>query len=342
MLKQANNYENLSLDRSVAYLRAAGEQTRLRLIALLSKSDLTVSDLTEILSQSQPRISRHLRLLVEAGLAERYQEGAWAYFRSADQGASGAFNRFMIDHIDIDDPLFTRDTERLEAVRNKRAEKAAHYFDKNAAGWDSLRSLHASEELVEAAMVDMIGERQFGQMLDLGTGTGRVLELFASHCERAVGLDGSHDMLSFARVNLEKAGINNVQIRHGDIYQLPTPRNSYDLVTIHQVLHFMDDPALAIREAARALAPSGLMLIVDFASHNLDFLREQYAHLRLGFSKLQMKEWLDAAELEILEVRNVAAQTSDTNNLIVTLWLARDQRILMADNPANKNQELVA
>jgi ArsR family transcriptional regulator len=247
----------------------------------------------------------------------------------------------MIDHIDIDDPLFTRDAERLEAVKNKRAERAALYFDKNAADWDSLRSLHASEEQVEAAMIQMIGERQFGKMLDLGTGTGRVLELFAPLCERAVGLDGSHDMLSYARVNLENAGVDNVQIRHGDIYQLPTPRNSYDFVTIHQVLHYLDDPALAIREAARALAPSGLMLIVDFASHNLDFLREQYAHLRLGFTHEQIKEWLDAAELEVLEVMDVAPQSSDPSNLTVTIWLARDQRILMAENAANKNQELV-
>ena len=341
MLKQTDNLESLSLDRSVAFLRAAGEHTRLRLIALLCKSDLTVSDLTEILGQSQPRISRHLRLLVEAGLAERYQEGAWAYFRSSDQGVSSAFNRFMIDHIDIEDPLMIRDMERLDAVKRKRAEKAALYFDKNASDWDSLRTLHASEKQVEAAMVDMIGDRQFGQMLDLGTGTGRVLELFAPLCERAIGLDGSHDMLSYARVNLENAGISNAQVRHGEIYQLPTPRNSYDLVTIHQVLHYLDDPALAIKEAARALAPSGIMLIVDFATHNLDFLREQHAHLRLGFSHEQMNEWLGLAELEILDVRNVAPQVNDQNNLTVTIWLARDQRILVAENTNRQNQELV-
>ncbi len=341
MLKQVNNMQNLSLDESVAFLRAAGEQTRLRLIALLCKSDLTVSDLTEILGQSQPRISRHLRLLVEAGLAERYQEGAWAYFRSSDQGVSSAFNRFMIDHIDIDDPLIARDAERLDGVKRKRAEKAALYFDKNASDWDSLRTLHASEKRVESAMLEMIGDRQFGQMLDLGTGTGRVLEIFAPICQRAIGLDGSHDMLSYARVNLENAGIGNAQVRNGDIYQLPTLRNSYDFVSIHQVLHYLDDPALAIKEAARALAPSGVMLIVDFATHGLEFLREQHAHLRLGFSHDQMKEWLELADLEILEVRDVAPQISDQNNLTVTLWLARDQRILMAENTAKNNQELV-
>lgn len=341
MLTYSDGSDSISLERSVAFLRAAGEPTRMRLLALLCKSDLTVSDLREILGQSQPRISRHLRLLVEAGLAERYQEGAWAYFRSSDQGVAGEFNQFLVNHIDIDDTLLTHDGERLEAVRKRRVEQAARYFSNNAAGWDNLRSLHVSEERVEAAMIDVIGERQFGQMLDIGTGTGRVLELFAPLCQRAVGLDGSRDMLSYARANLEQAGVNNAQVRQGDIYQLPMPRNSYDLVTIHQVLHFLDDPALAIREAARALAPSGTMMIVDFASHNLDFLREKYAHLRLGFSHEQMNEWLEAVGLKLTEVRDVVPQSGAQDKLTVTLWLARDQRVLMAENLPKQNQELV-
>ncbi len=329
MLNRSLPVETTSLTRSVAWLRAAGEPTRLRLLALLCKADLTVSELTEILGQSQPRISRHLRLLVEAGLAERHQEGAWAYFRSSDQGIAGDFITFMISHIDESDGFLAGDGERLEAVRRKRAENAAQYFSQNAASWDNLRSHHVPEELVEAEMIDIIGERHFGQMLDLGTGTGRVLELFAPQSERAVGLDASRDMLSIARANLEKAGTSNAQIRQGDLYQLPTPRDNFDLVTIHQVLHFLDDPALAIREAARALAPSGLMLIVDFAPHNLDFLREDYAHLRLGFSHEQISEWLIANGLEVLEIRDVKPQ--EKSKLTVTLWLARDQRVLMAD-----------
>ncbi len=335
MLNQNPSYEHLSLDRMVMFLRAAGEPTRMRLLALLSKMDLTVSDLTRILGQSQPRISRHLRLLVEAGLAERYQEGAWAYFRSIDQGIVGEFNRFMIDQVDGGDAFLLRDGERLEAVRQKRADKAARYFSQNAASWDSLRSLHVSEQRVEAAMIEMIGDRQFDQILDLGTGTGRVLELFSPLCQRAVGLDASRDMLSCARVNLEKAGVKNAQIRQGELYQLPTPRDNFDLVTIHQVLHFLDDPALAIREAARALAPSGLMLIVDFASHKLDFLRDQYAHLRLGFSHEQVAEWCEASDLEVVEIRDIKPLESDDNTITVTLWLARDQRVLMAEAATN-------
>ncbi len=335
MLKQNPSFELLSLDSMVTFLRAAGEPTRLRLLALLSKMDLTVSDLTDILGQSQPRISRHLRLLVEAGLAERYQEGAWAYFRCIDENVAGEFNHFMIDHMDRGDAFIIRDSERLEAVRQKRADKAARYFSQNASSWDNLRSLHVSEQQVETAMIDIIGDRRFDQILDLGTGTGRVLELFAPRSQRGVGLDASRDMLACARVNLEKAGVSNVQIRQGELYQLPTPRDNFDLVTIHQVLHFLDDPALAIHEAARALAPSGLMLIVDFAPHNLDFLRDEYAHLKLGFSHEQISEWCEGNDLEVVEVHDIKPLESDDDKLTVTLWLARDQRVLMADAAAN-------
>lgn len=333
-------FHDVSLDTTIAWLRAAGEQTRMRLLVLLCKSDLTVSDLTEILGQSQPRISRHLRLLVEAGLAERYQEGAWAYFRGSDRGNIGAFNRFLIRQIDANDPMLNRDAERLDAVRQKRLARAAKYFSRNAANWDTLRSLHAPEERVEQAMTRMVGDRKFGQMLDIGTGTGRILELFAPLCERAIGLDGNHDMLSYARTNLEQAGVANSQVRHGDAYQLPQPRHGNDLITIHQVLHFLDNPALAIAEAARALAPSGLMLIVDFAPHELEFLRDEHAHVRLGFSRQQVIDWLETAGLEIYEVCDVAPLDGDQQKLTVTLWLARDKNVLMAAN-RNQQQELV-
>ncbi len=342
MLERTQAIKTQSLERNVAFLRAAGEPTRLRLLALLYKSDLTVSELTKILGQSQPRISRHLRLLVEAGLAERYQEGAWAYFRSADQGVARAFNRTLIDLIDIDDGFLAHDSERLDAVRRDRVARAAEYFSSNAASWDRLRSLHVSEERVEAAMGEIIGERQFGQMLDLGTGTGRVLEIFAPVCERAIGVDANRDMLSYARANLEQAGIENAQVRQGDLYQLPVRRNNFDLVTIHQVLHFLDDPALAIHEATRALAPSGTLLIVDFASHNLDMLREQFAHQRLGFSHEQVTEWLEACGLEVTRIHDVTPDKGKENKLTVTLWLARDQRILMAEASPGHNQEKIA
>ncbi|PCI05519.1 MAG: ArsR family transcriptional regulator [Hyphomicrobiales bacterium] len=326
----------LKLDETVSLLRAAGEQTRLRLLVLLSKGDLTVSELIDILGQSQPRISRHLKLLTEAGLLERYQEGAWAYFRAVDNGPAAALVNDLISRMDNNDQQVLRDSERLEELRSRRAARAADYFSTNADSWDQIRSFHVDDDLVEAAMLEMVGNTPFQNMLDIGTGTGRVLELFAPHYAHAVGLDGSRDMLAVARANLDKAGLSRVQTRQGDVYMLPMAGDRFNLVTIHQVLHYLDDPAAAIREASKALAPSGQLLIVDFAPHDLDILREEHAHLRLGFSNEQMCSWMEEAGLEVIETRKLDAISTDgersEKKLSVSLWLARDQRLQIADN----------
>lgn len=326
----------LKLDETVSLLRAAGEQTRLRLLVLLSNGDLTVSELIDILGQSQPRISRHLKLLTEAGLLERYQEGAWAYFRASDSGPAAAFANELISRMDSNDQQVLRDSERLEELRARRAARAADYFSSNAGSWDQIRSFHADDAQVEAAMLDMVGSTPFQNMLDIGTGTGRVLELFAPYYAQAVGLDGSRDMLAVARANLDKAGLSRVQTRQGDVYMLPMAGDQFNVVSIHQVLHYLDDPAAAIREASKALAPSGKLLIVDFAPHNLDILRDEHAHLRLGFSNEQMCSWMEDAGLEVIETRKLDASSTDNEQsaekLTVSLWLARDQRLQIADN----------
>ncbi|MBL4891735.1 MAG: metalloregulator ArsR/SmtB family transcription factor [Rhizobiaceae bacterium] len=326
----------LKLDETVSLLRAAGEQTRLRLLVLLSNGDLTVSELIDILGQSQPRISRHLKLLTEAGLLERYQEGAWAYFRATDSGPAAALVNELISRMDSNDQQVLRDGERLEELRARRATRAADYFSNNAGSWDQIRSFHVDDAQVEAAMLDMVGSTRFQNMLDIGTGTGRVLELFAPYFAQAAGLDGSRDMLAVARANLDKAGLSRVQTRQGDVYMLPMAGDRFNLVSIHQVLHYLDDPAAAIREASKALAPSGQLLIVDFAPHNLDILREEHAHLRLGFSNEQMCSWMEDAGLEVIDTRRLDAVSTDgeqsSEKLTVSLWLARDQRLQMADN----------
>ena len=251
---------HVTLDTMVDTLKAAAESSRLRILALLSRGDLTVSDLTEILNQSQPRVSRHLKLLLEAGLIGRYQEGSWAFFRLSDNdvGArirASAWCRGIHDG----DPQIERDLERLAAVKRKRQERAADYFSANAASWDHIRSLHAPDRAVEAAIRKLVGKRPFQSMLDLGTGTGRLLEIFAPLYRRGVGIDMSREMLTVARANLDKAGVTNAQVRQGDIFAPPVERDAFDLVTIHQVLHYLDDPHAAIREAARhaAARPAG-------------------------------------------------------------------------------------
>lgn len=320
---------NLNLDLMVDTLKAAAEPSRLRILALLSRGDLTVSDLTSILGQSQPRVSRHLKLLFEASLINRYQEGSWAYFRLAESLIVGDIARSLLDRLDCSDPLLERDLERLSSVKLQRRERAAAYFSANASSWDAIRSLHVPDGAVEEALTKIIGARPFQAMLDVGTGTGRLLELFAPLYLRGVGIDINRDMLTIARSNLEKSGIANAQVRQGDVYSLPVDRESFDLVTIHQVLHFLDNPAEAIREAARALRPSGRMLIVDFAPHELEFLRDRHAHLRLGFHDRQIKDWLTEAGLTLEQ--SMELQPKDKDKLTVKLWLARDPRLLIAD-----------
>jgi ubiquinone/menaquinone biosynthesis C-methylase UbiE len=332
----------LGLDEIVDLLKAAGEQTRMRLLALLSSSDLTVTDLTEILGQSQPRISRHLKLLGEARLIERYQEGAWAYFRLTSEGNAAGLARLVIDAASRNDPVLSRDAERLEGVKRARAEKAQSYFSRNADSWDQLRSLHVSDETVEAALVELVGRKPFDSMLDLGTGTGRILQLFEGLYRRGIGVDASRDMLAVARANFDRNGLSHASVRHGDIFNLPLDRESFDLVTIHQVLHYLQSPDAAVAEAARMLRPGGRLVIVDFAPHDLEYLREEHAHMRLGFSHETIGNVLAEQGLEIVKIVDLKPEDTATEKLTVTIWLARDRRLLIADDTSPSSQKGLA
>jgi len=329
-MTEADASPTLAPDAVIAALKAAGEATRYRILILLSLSELTVKDLTSILGQSQPRISRHLRLLADANLIERHPEGAWVYYRLAEGGAERRLVRELAALGDGDDPTLVRDREWLAAVKREHAAQASRYFAENARDWDTIRSLHVPDAAVEQSMIRILGRRPVDALLDVGTGTGRLLELFAPIYRRAVGIDASTAMLAVARANLDKQGVQNAQIRHGDIMNLPMPRDSFDVVTIHQVLHYLDDPAEAVAEAARVLRPGGRLLVVDFAPHGLEFLREAHAHRRLGFSHETMAGWLAKAGLELAEVVDLGAGSAD-QQLTVTLWLARDPRLLVAD-----------
>ncbi len=332
----------LSLDDIVDILKAAAESSRLRILALLSRGDLTVTDFTDILGQSQPRVSRHLKLLMEAGLVARYQEGSWAFFRLSDDEAMREFVQAIVSRAETGEGQFARDGERLEAVKERRQARAKDYFDRNAAAWDELRTLHAPDRAVEEALQRILGRRGFQSMLDLGTGTGRLLELCAPLYRRGVGIDMSREMLAVARANLDRAGVTHAQVRQGDVYAPPVERDSFDLVTIHQVLHYLDEPGLAIREAARLLRPAGRLVVVDFAPHGLEFLREDHAHLRLGFSDQQMREWFAEAEVDMEAVEAIAPKAGSQAGLTVKLWVGRDRRLLFAgDNDEALRREAV-
>ncbi len=324
----------LGLDNLVDLLKAAGEPTRFRLLALLAAGDLTVTDLTEILGQSQPRISRHLKLLAEENLIDRYQEGAWAYFRLKQDGTAADTIKQLLAIASPADAVLSRDSERLASVKRVRASRAQEYFSRNASAWDELRRLHVSDEAVEAALLKLIGTTPVDSMLDLGTGTGRILQLLSGIYRRAIGIDASRDMLSVARANLDKAGVAHASVRHGDILNLPLEGQDFDLVVVHQVLHFLDQPDLAIAEAARMLRPNGRLVVIDLAPHSLEYLREEHAHVRLGFSHQTMDEWLKKAGLTLEGSQDLHSGKSAAQALDVTIWVARDPRLLIAEGGA--------
>ncbi len=285
------------MDELLKGLRAAAEPTRLRLLALCAHGELTVSELTHILAQSQPRVSRHLKLLTEAGLLDRFQEGTHAFFRLAEGGAMADLARVLVDSIPAEDQRHGLDLERLETVKKARAEIAAAYFRENAARWDEVRSLYVDEAEVERVLVEALADARIDDLLDIGTGTARILELLGARVQRGVGLDQSREMLSVARANLEAAGLRNCVVRHGDMYQLPWPSDAFDAVIVHLVLHFAESPADAIAEAARVLRPGGRLVIVDFAPHGVESLRDEHAHRRLGFANDEVNGWCKSSGL---------------------------------------------
>lgn len=313
-------------------LRGVGETTRLRILALLSEAELTVTDLTDILRQSQPVVSRHLKVLNDAGVVERFREGSWAFFRLASGAPTAALVQSLVRHLDPADPVVTHDRERLMAVRTERANQAQEYFSNYAEEWDHLRSLHVPDDKVEQAIVDMVGSRAIPALLDIGTGTGRVLELLGPQANRGVGIDLSREMLAIARTKLAAAGLQQCGVQLGDLYDLPFAPNSFDVVVVHQILHLLDDASGAITEAARVLKPGGRLLVVDFAPHAIEVLRDQHAHRRLGFASDTVSAWMTAAGLEVPTERTITPDAG-SDRIAVSLWLARDPRLAATRTP---------
>ncbi|HUJ03064.1 MAG TPA: metalloregulator ArsR/SmtB family transcription factor [Rhizomicrobium sp.] len=308
----------------LAMLRAAGDPTRLRLFLILREAELTVSELTQVLGQSQPRVSRHLKLLGDAGLLARFKEGSWVFYRAADSGPAARLGGLLAELADPE--AMAADRARLAAVREARAALAQAFFKANAADWERIRSLHAPEKDVENAIVRLAREGAIDSVLDAGTGTGRMLELLAPYIKRGVGVDSSPDMLAIARDRLARAHILHCQVRLADVYRLPFAERDFDAVLFHQVLHYLEDPQGAIAEAARVLKQGGRILIADFAPHDLEFLRTELQHRRLGFSDREVQGWFQAAGLKSLASEAIAPEAGHAHSgggkLIVKIWVA--------------------
>lgn len=302
------------MDRLLDTFRALGDPTRLRIFALLRRMELSVGELAQVLGQSQPRVSRHVRILADAGLTRRRREGSWIFLALADDTPVEPLLSALDGLLAAD--WAEEDATRLDQVRAERAEAAQRYFDAHADEWDAIRSLHVPEREVESAMAAVLGDRAIGRLVDLGTGTGRMLELFGKEATRVLGVDRSPEMLRLARAKLAGA-VPNAELRQGDLTALPLPDAAADTVILHQVLHFVPQPGPALAEAARLVACGGRMLIVDFAPHDHEELRTRDAHQRLGFSDEQIAGWVAAAGLNLTDTRML-----EGGELTVKLWLA--------------------
>lgn len=307
-----------SLEELLTGLRAAAEPSRLRLLAICAQGEWTVSELTQVMAQSQPRISRHLRVLAEARLLERFREGSWVFYRRAEHGDGARLARLLVRLLPDDDPALRLDRQRLAAVRETRRRLAERFFDGSASHWDSERDLGVDGSAVEAELSRLFAELRPESLLDVGTGTGRILQVLAPNIGSGLGIDLSHDMLAVARANLDRRLARNCQVRHGDMYQLPVQDRSFAAVTLHQVLHFADDPPAVLAEAKRVLRPGGHLVVIDLAHHEVEALRSEKRHRRLGFGDSEMLGWLTGLGLETqLQRRLCGAELS------VVLWVAR-------------------
>ena len=316
---------SLTSDQTIQALSAAGEPTRLRILSLLAGEELSVMELSRVLDQSQPRVSRHLKLMADAGLIERFPDGARVFYRLSSEPSVRRLTDTVLDLLDDADQA---DHQRLSQVRSERAADAAAYFEQVAPSWDRVRSLYVCETAVEAAIERAAGPGPFERVVDLGTGSGRMLTLLGKRAKVSIGLDLSQNMLNIARSNVARAGLDKVELRHGDIFATRLPSYSADLVLVHQVLHYLTDPASALAEAARLVSPGGKLLIVDFAPHKLEHLREEHQHRRLGFSDEEIGRWL--AEAGLTTSASIALPP-DTDGLTVSIWTAERPAKAQAD-----------
>ena len=287
------------MEELLRQLRAAAEPTRLRIIALCGHAELSVGDFVAILGQSQPRVSRHLKLLVDAGLLNRNKEGSRAYYRLVTSGKNAELSQVLNDLMDESDPVLVLDLSRLGIIKSERARFADNYFDKFAGEQSQLGQISADEELINRLLLEYIQQENVGELLDVGTGNGRMLLLLGSNVEKAIGIDNSREMLAIARTNLEQADLKNCQVRIGDMYRLPFSENRFELITINSLLRYAEKPTDVLTEATRVLKPGGSIIIVDFSDHGLTELRDEYGHRWLGFSKDEMLEMLDGKTINI-------------------------------------------
>jgi len=332
------------MDNLLNIMRALADPTRLRIALLVSRMELSVGEMVLILNQSQPRVSRHIRILDEAKIIERRKEGSWVFLRLGSFDQLDTLHNILHSSEILQSDTVRNDMKKLENVRSARAEMADTYFANHAEEWDQIRSLHISEQAVENEMRRILSAYTLGRTLDIGTGTGRIVEIFADQCDYIAAIDNSPEMLRVARAKFDRmAELNNhkIDVMLGDFNALPFDDACFDTLILHQVLHYAQNPEHVIKEASRILSDNGRLMIVDFAPHNLEELRKDHAHTRLGFSDKMIKESFGNANLYLTHHSDLPNKKASDDALTVSIWLGQKNNIPATINKRNNKDNIL-
>ena len=300
-----------SYDDYIDALRAISEPTRFRLTRLCAQGELTVSELMRIVGQSQPRVSRHLKLLQDAGVLESFREQHWVFYRVAQNSPSQQLVSDLLQHLPADDDLMDFDQTRLNELRDARAKLSEEFVETEVPDWLRLHEYHGDELRFGDAVRDALAGREVGHLLDIATGTGRMLKIAGPLAESGVGIDLSKKMVMVARNALAEADLPHLTVRQEDMYQMRFPARHFDTVTIDQVLYFASNPDALIREATRVLKPSGRLLLVAFTE-----AANAKTPPAVSIAISDIRSWLEDAGLKIVTTNVLPGDVLDISLLV--------------------------
>ncbi len=322
-----DHHQGLSLASLVEISKALGDEARLRILALIRNAEMSVKDICDILGQSQPRVSRHIKILADADLIKRTKEGAWLYCKLNRSGAIGYFITSYLDNVDDQDAVFASDLRRFETIVSQRIADADRFFEENAQEWDRIRELQIPDTLLDQEIQDHIGKEQIENLLDVGTGTGQMLEILHGRYQKATGIDMSSAMLRVARGRLAKLQTSNVSFQQLDILSIGKDLGQFDCVICHHVLHFIPNASEAIARMAECVKANGRLIIIDYLPHSIDFLAQDYHHMWNGFPPEEMAKWFSQNSLSLQHMQSYQAdlksKKKQSDSLIVGLWVAQ-------------------
>lgn len=297
-------------------LKALADPCRLRLVAVLLRAEFTVQELTQILDMGQSRISRHLKILSEAGVLSVKRQGTWSYYRVGEDSAFFCAIR----------PAFERELEQLPQRREDlaavalaleaRRRRSLEFFDQHARTWDVLSRTLLPVPQYQERLLSLVPT--VDTLLEIGVGTGALLPDLSRRAAKVIGVDHSPAMLDEARRRLDHAGNSAAELRLGEMTHLPLADGGAGCVVANMVLHHAADPQAVLAEITRVLKPGGILVLADLARHEREWAREQLADQWLGFEEEELRGWLQGAGLGSIVIERVAAENGQEDVLLVT------------------------